>query len=910
MALAQFVCRRALWLVIVGIAMAVGSVALTVARLEFITDRNALVNPDSDFNRRFLAFTAAFGDQELMLLMITPAPGPVGNPGFHPAIPAERTREQMKAAAAAIAADFRRHPELFPMLLDRVPPDSFGGTRMLYLPRRDLEQIRSQVQAGAPMLRAVADDPGYPGLMEGLRANIEESGAMSADAATLRRGGDSIATLVAATRNALNAPPGAPGMDRLFSFESSDPALDKDGYLFAWDGRLLFMPVLPRKDDGALNQVEEPLRVAREILDRHRPKYPELAIGLSGRPVIYSDEMASSSRDMTLATLLAIAGVGLLFVLAFRSFLRPLLAVLSLVMALCWTLGATTLVIGHLNIFAMVFGVVLVGLGIDFGIHLLSHYRSALGHGLSVRDALVEVYGEIGMGTVLGALTTAVALSTAALTDFLGLAELGLICGMGILLCLAAMLLVFPAMLVLVDSRRVGEGDPALRQVMREPAPLHAPVPGRNGALGIGAAVVALVLVASLAAAGVQAARGWIPFDYNLLELNDPSAEGVDWEKLLVRHDQRASYAVCVRPSLAEIAELRARLEPLQQQGLVRGFDSLAPQDEAAKRELLAELRKSVPAQFAARPRQPSTASALRAAARRLQAALNQLVTRGPEFEAAFTPALEELRRLVDDLRERPAHMESRMAEIEPGFFAALASSLSTLRAESDPPPVTAGSLPQALRPRYLGRAPNGAELHALYVYPARDVWQHEVAGEFNAAILAVDPAATGVTVQIHESARLIVRGFAASVLYAFIAIVVLLFLDLRRPLAVLVAMLPLVGSLGVLAGVMTLTDLHFNFANFFAVPILIGISVDAGVYLVHSQRHGDPRRTLAATRKACVLCGLTTLLGFGALVIASHRGIVSLGMVLSVGCVAGTAVSYFVVPAVLGWFNDRGKRL
>lgn len=910
MALAQFVCRRALWIVLAAVVTAGLSIPLTMAKLEFVTDRNALVNPQAPFNKRFLAFNKAFGDQELMLLMIAAAPGPENNPGFQPGIPGARQRNQMKLAAAEIAAQLRKRPELFPLVIDRVPPDSFGGTRLLYLPLRDLQSIQVQVQAGAPLLQQISQDPGYPGMLEGLRANIDQTapgGEVTPD--QLAQGGRSLATMLRALREALARPPGAPGMEQLFAFESSDPTLDEDGYLFIWDGRVLYVPVLPRKDPGALNQVQEPLQYAREVLAAARPKYPELAIGLSGRPVIYSDEMASSSRDMTLATILAIAGVGLLFVLAFRSFLRPLLAVISLVIALCWTLGATTLVIGHLNIFAMVFGVVLVGLGIDFGIHLLSHYRAGLNHGYCVRDALIQVYGEIGMGTVLGALTTAVALSTAALTDFLGLAELGLICGMGIMLCLVAMLVVFPAMLVLVDARRVAASDP--------PPPAPAPhndaataAVATRGVSRLGAAVMAVIMLASIIASGLEFAGGWIPFDYNLLELNDPSSHGVDWERMLIQHDQRASYAVSVRPSLAEVADLRRQYQPLVDQGLIRGFDSLAPQQEDEKRLLLHDLRRALPEDFATRPVQPSTAVSLRAAGRRLQAAIKQLGTRGPDFETAFAPALEELARLQDLIRQQPVQVEQRMAETEPAFFGALRHDLAALRQDSAPPPVTANALPEVLRPRYLGHDPNGRELHALFIYPAKDVWDHKVATEFNQAILKIDPQATGVTVQIQESADAIVSAFGVSVLYAALAILILLFVDLRRPLAVLVAILPLVGALGILLGVMSISDLHFNFANFFAVPILIGTSVDAGVYLVHSQRHGDPRRTVAATRKACVLCGLTTLLGFGTLIIASHRGIVSLGWVLSVGCVAGMLVSYFVVPAVLGWFNDRGKRL
>lgn len=235
---------------------------------------------------------------------------------------------------------------------------------------------------------------------------------------------------------------------------------------------------------------------------------------------------------------------------------------------------------------------------------------------------------------------------------------------------------------------------------------------------------------------------------------------------------------------------------------------------------------------------------------------------------------------------------------------------LRALKHDCIPPTVSADTLPPILRSRYVGTDAAGETVYALYLYPARNAWERENAAEFNDAVLAVDGQATGVTIQIHESGTRIVRGFLASVLYALGAIVLLLFVDLRRPLAVLVALLPLFAALAILLAVMTLTHLSFNFANFFGVPILIGTSVDAGVYLVHAQRHGDAKRTLIETRRACLLCSLTTLFGFGSLVTASHLGVVSLGMVLVVGCLAGALASYFVVPAILGWFNERGRRV
>lgn len=913
MALARFVCRRAILVVALALLAALGSVIYTAIQLEFITDRNALVAPEAEYNQRFLRFTKAFGDQELMLLMIAPAPGPIDNPDFDPSIPGELTRNEMKQAAAEVVKKLREKPEFFPLVVDRVDPDSFGGTRMLFMPESDLESVRQQVEAGKPLIHQLAEEPGYPSMLLGMRRGIEEGSLNDVpDDAELNRAGSEMAKLIGSIHESLSAEQGTPAMDNMFAFDSSDPTLDRDGYFFVWDGRLLFVAILPNKDPGALNQIQEPLAYAREVVEEVQQGHPKLSLGLTGRPVIYSDEMAASGRDMTIATIFAIFAVGLMFVLAFRSFLRPLLAVLSLLLALCWTIGATTLLIGHLNIFAMVFGVVLVGLGIDFGIHLLAHYRHGLERGMGVRESLVEVYREIGMGTVLGAVTTAAALSTAAFTDFLGLAELGIICGIGIVFCLIAMLLVFPAMLVIADSRRVGDGDPALRQTMAEQDSVESSQrkPARSRLSRFGALAVALLVLAALGVSVLELSKGWVPFDYNLLNLNDPSSEGIHWERLLIDHDQRASYAVSTSKSLDELRQLRAEYDELAAKGIARSTESILPERESAKRDVLQRIDEALPAAFSPLPEHPSDARTLRSAARKLQAALRELQGRGPRYDAAFQPAIEKVEQIVDLTRQREEHVNTRLAEVEPAFFSGLIGLMQDLKRDANPPEITAETLPPILRSRYVGTDEAGDTLYALYVYPQKNAWLRENAAEFNAAVLAVDPEATGVTIQIQESGNLIVEGFGRSVLYAFLAIVLLLFIDLRRPLAVLVALLPLLSALSILLGVMTLTDLSFNFANFFGVPILIGTTVDAGVYLVHSQRHGDASRTLRQTRRACLLCGLTTLFGFGSLVTASHLGIVSLGEVLVTGCLAGILGSYFIVPVTLAWFNERGKRV
>lgn len=889
LALAGFINRRSGWIVGVAVLLAGASAVYSALEIEFITERNALVSPDSEFNRRFLKYRQAMGDQETMLVVITPAPGPVDNPEFDPRPADEKTRAEMKAAASAIATKLRERPELFEFVYDRAPSEDFQGTGMLYLPLSELQTVEQQVTPSRPMLRELAANPGYAGLLTGVRAGLDEGALGSDDPDAIADAAKGLTGLLAGVRKALDT-----GETDAMNLGATDETFDPDGHFFLWDGRAVLVSAIPIQKHGELDRVAEPLAYAREVVADVQDEHPDLAIGLTGRPTIYSDEMATSSRDMTRATIFALIAVGLLFVLAFRSVTRPLLSVLSLVLALAWTFGATTLFIGHLNIFAMVFTVILVGLGIDFGVHLLSHFIEARRDGLTVKRSLARVYAEIGSGTVVGAVTTGAALVSSAATDFRGLAELGVICGMGILFCLIAMLVVFPAMLRLLDRKPTQNGK------RKPPAPI-----GRAGK----AAGVAVMLGALACATfvGVGFASGWKPFSYNMLDLNDPSSDSAQWEEMLIKHDPRSSFAVCLRESSEELRALEQRIDREADPTIVRRSESLFPKDEAAKRASLARIHQALPTTIPTLPETRTTPKQLRSSARKVQSGLKALRARGDEYATLFAPALDEATAIVELTRRRDA--QAKIDATEPALFGPLLDGLRTLRDNSAPPKVTPATVPEALRRRYVGDI-DGQAVFALYVYPQKDVWAHEASGEFNNEVARFDPEVTGVTVQVHESGNLIYEGFLLSTALAAVVIVLLLLIDLRNPVRVLVALTPLLCALAYLLAVMRVTGLEFNFANFFGVPILIGTMVDAGVYLVHSQRHGNPVRTVAHTRRACLLCGATTFLGFGSLIIANHQGIQSLGWILAIGCAFGVLGSWFATPTILSWFTARNRRI
>jgi predicted RND superfamily exporter protein len=158
-----------------------------------------------------------------------------------------------------------------------------------------------------------------------------------------------------------------------------------------------------------------------------------------------------------MASLIAVVGVTLLYFGLFKGVVRPLLALGTLLIAVCWSLGLTTLTVGHLNIFSIAFMPMLLGLGIDYGSYFIARFEEEQAATSGMQQALIRTFATTGPGVVATALTTAFTFGTLLLPGFKGIAELGFIGGSSILLTLLATFTVLPALLVWHERhRRVG----------------------------------------------------------------------------------------------------------------------------------------------------------------------------------------------------------------------------------------------------------------------------------------------------------------------------------------------------------------------------------------------------------------------------------------------------------------------
>lgn len=203
----------------------------------------------------------------------------------------------------------------------------------------------------------------------------------------------------------------------------------------------------------------------------------------------------------------------------------------------------------------------------------------------------------------------------------------------------------------------------------------------------------------------------------------------------------------------------------------------------------------------------------------------------------------------------------------------------------------------------------------AVYAYPNGNVWEPRFEGRFLSQMRAIDPDVTGMPIlgrfmiDLSKRALLVTAGLSALV------ILVLVLLDFRHPLWAALALLPPVLSVAATLGTMRLLGIDFNPLNVMALPVILGTVVDAGGHIVHRFReeYGDVDRTLAGSGTAVLLAVLTTIVGFGALMATTHRGLASFGVVLTLGSTFSLIFSLFVLPGVLklvGWrLTARGEK-
>lgn len=889
--LVAWVARHPRAVLAVALVITLAAVHTAYDRLEYHTQRNDLLSPDKPCQQRWQKYLSAFGDDDDMVVV------------------AEGTdRERMKAALNAVAERLAQQPDMFDRVFHKVDLRHIHDRALLYLPAGQIEAIRGRVDRMEPLLGPLGPVSwrmlSVQSLLSSARAALEARAAGRELSAADR---DLLAQLRAVATSAANTLDDPASYRNPWSLGSVDTAAHQDNplatpqYFFTPDGSLALLTCRPKKASQSFTPAKEANAAMRAILADVGPRFPDVALGLTGMPVLETDEMALSDADSMRASWLALLGVAVLYLVVYRGFRYPLLTVTTLVVGTLWALGWASVTVGHLNILSATFAVMLIGMG-DYGVLWVVRYDEARTRGESVPAAMRHTAEHAGPSIITAAATTGLAFFAIMLADFKAVAELGWIAGCGVLFCATSCIILMPALLVLVEGRRAGDRCSLLSRVSENRGPTHpvlpdtipfpsAWLPGLSRRPGLVLGVGAVLLVVC----GVFATR--LGYDHNLLNLQAHGLDSVKWEHKLIDRAAGATWdAMSIAQSRDEALALKAKYEALPEVGRVVEVASLVPPNQQQKlsvvqaiHERLAELppANKLPAPVPSQPR-PVQELALKVA--RLAANEPALAQAAGQFATAV---------------EHSPYAVDRLRGFDRRLGADLAHELHQLKAVSRPAPISADDVPAELRERYIGA--NGEYL--VRAFAKDSLWDYHALTRFTTAASTVDPEATGKAFRTLEGLRQMKVGFEWAAGYALAAIVLVLFLDLRRFGELALGLFPLAVGVVLTLGVMGMCRVSLNPANMIALPLIVGVGVDNGVHVLHDYR-GRSRKTAyrlgAATGRGVLVAALTTVLGFGTLITARHEGMASLGLALTLGVSFCMIAALVWLPAMLRLLDLR----
>ncbi|MDG1842830.1 MAG: MMPL family transporter [Nitrospinaceae bacterium] len=863
------------------------SVWFAVEKLSFKNDRGDLVANNLDYVEAYEKYRQEFEDFDGMMVVIS---------GQDP--------ERMKEFSDFLVAKIKLHSQSFSTVFHKVDTEYFREKGLLYLKKSELADLVIKINSHENFLRKINRSPGLNELMESINAEISTGMVSSILTGFLENEysqrdkdetGD-LSFLIALEKQMLLYLQGKESYrSPWISFLTGDKkSLNEEGYLVSANERLMFILLAHNENNKEDRSTLNSINLLRKLIKKTHTGFPEIEVGLTGEDVIAADEMAITQVDVRNASQIALFGVTLLFIIAYRGVIKPLFAVLSLVIALCWSVGWATLVVGHLNILTIVFTTILIGLGIDFGIHILERYKEERMSGSNALNALQKTVQGTGRGNFAGAVTTALAFGGMVFTDFIGIVELGKISSGGIFFCMISMILVLPAFISLEEKIR----KPKYAQERFEYRASWLELCFNSHRLVIFVAMFLIVL-------SLFSLRT-VKFDYNLLNLQAHGTEAVKYEMKVIEEAGRSAWSVALlTDSLEETIKKHHALEKLSAVGNVESIVSLLPENQKEKFEYIKELRPflrdlTVKAEVS-QVSQPSLIKTMKKIRFKLQ---------GKEDKGEVAEARKLSQVFLDVSEEQSVEItEKRLNKFSEYLFADYRDKVADLKMNIDVSPVSVAEIPKSLRKRYVSQ--NGVYL--ITVYPSVDVWNIDQREEFLRQLRQVDPSATGNAIHMFESTRLMRDGYVQGGLYALVAIFIYILISFGNVRTTLIVLLPVVvGSIWTV-GIMGLLGIAFNLANLVILPLIIGVGVVNGIHIVHRYREETDKSInilSKSTGRGVVLSSLTTMIGFGSLMVADYQGIYSLGLILTLGVGCCLLASITVLPCVLKHCTDKGWEL
>lgn len=843
------IAQRMRWLVI-GVAFLLTALgAYAASHLTISTEIEDILSPDLPFFQLEERYREAFPSRERIIVVVK-----------------GQSTNAARAAALALGDRLRSQSELFRDV--EVPGTSpyFTDNALLFLDTEDLRQVLNQLSQAQPVLSIFAKDPSLRGMvnfMELVEAAVKRERATPALARTL--------TEMAETTS-VRAQGGSASMTWDMLFDSSNAPSDQ----------VALVLISPFDSEPSLYGMQPAIAEVRAQVAEIQNTREDVTMQLTGVPVLRQHELNEVFSGTLYASILSFVLVTLSLFLI-RSWRVVFALVATLVVGSVITTGLAAVSVGSLNLISVAFLVLFFGLGVDFGTHLglrvLEKIRSGMPHGAAITGAAVAE----SPGIVLSALCASIGFLSFVPTDYVGLAEFGIISALGMLVAVVITFLLFPALLSLMPPKPTAKRR--IRTGMERMIQRHH-------------RAILIVALITTAAAAFVAPR--IRLDVNPLNLQNPTAEAVRTYRALASNPETSPYALnVVAPDRETARKLANELSKVTGVAQVRTVDDLVPDNQAEKLDTIHETAsRLVPILQAKSSPSDLTDDTRRKAFENLRA-----ITREIGASPVASPSVVASRQLAAALDHfarsqgmQPAALE-RLDEGLTGSLPAFTRKLQALLSMSET--VDPSDLPPKLRRDWV----TSDDRYRLQILPIQDMSSTEELRSFARNVQEVAPQATGVPIQVAEAGAAVNRAFIEAIAYTIAAIIILILMVRRNIVDAGLVLVPLaIASLWTVAAA-HLLGLSFNFANIIVIPLLLGLGVASTIHIVVRWRetcNGDNDVLKTSTSLAVLVAQLNTAGAFATLAVAEHRGLFSMGVLLGLAILFVMISSLVLLPAAL----------
>ncbi|NTX34245.1 MMPL family transporter [Myxococcus sp. CA033] len=619
-----------------------------------------------------------------------------------------------------------------------------------------------------------------------------------------------------------------------------------------------------------------------------------IAYGYTGSYKTTVDDSFAIEESLQPVTVIALVTIFAITILFFRKLAPTFIVVSGTVIGTIYTLGFTYATIGELNMITSILGGILMGFGIDYGIHFTFRTRLELGAGKPYDVAIIDAFVNAGRPAAVAAIVTGGSFFVLMVSEFRGFSQFGFLAGCGTLI-LGLTLFVWSASLLALVGRINPEWPKKLIGEMKPPPvnsssgqELRIPRPGL--VLGVSTAIVALICAAAVPWAGTgeppegalsffDRVKHGVGFNYNTRALIPDGMSSVLLQdeinvRFNISSDPMAVYTKDLDEAEGVYRELTQNAHKYPSIDQVVSIFTFVPPEATAKanEKVLQEWKQDMA---------------------NLEARGFSISALPPDMQDKATFFMKVLDAKPFDVHGVPDNYKAQFKNLptaqNKGYLTFIYSSVDLFDGQK--------MMQFADETRGIPVTYNPGRFDKDDFDPPGPTAQKE----FRAA---------GATQLYAKLARIVLWDGKVTVVLTALWILAMHFLDFRNAKLALASVIPLGVGVAMMLGIMSLTGLRLNFMNIIILPILLGFGVSHGLYLLHRFLEGtSPLVALRSVGAAVASSTLTAVAGFAALLAAKHNGLRSMGMVACIGLITTLVVSFTVLAAVMQLMHDRRRR-